>query len=62
MKRFEEKAQLEYKCKTIEQLIDVLEDIKSVIGDDVKVGRINNLNPSISVKLFDYGDAIVVLD
>lgn len=61
MKRLKEKAQLEFNCKTIDQLIDVLEDIKTVMGEDVKVGRTNNLHPSIKVQLFNYDDAIVLL-
>ena len=62
MERFKEKAQLEFNCKTIDQLIDVLEDIRTVMGNDVKVGRVNNLRPSVDVKLFNYDDAIVVLN
>lgn len=62
MERFEEKAQLEFNCKTIEQLIEVLEDIRTVMGDDVRVGRVNTLKPSINVQLFNYNDAIVVLN
>ena len=62
MKRFEEKAQLEFNCKTIEQLIDVLEDIRTVMGDNVRVGRVNNLRPSIDVQLFNYDNAIVLLN
>jgi hypothetical protein len=62
MERFEEKAQLEFNCKTIDQLIDVLEDIRTVMGGDTKVGRVNNLRPSVDVKLFNYDDAIVVLN
>ena len=57
-----EKAQLEFNCKTIEQLIDVLEDIRTVMGDDVRVGRVNTLKPSINVQLFNYNDVIVVLN
>ena len=62
MKRLEEKAQLEFNCKTIDQLIDVLEDIRTVMGDDVRVGRVNSLRPSIDVQLYNYDDAIVVLN
>ena len=62
MERLKEKAQLEFNCKTINQLIDVLEDIKSVMGNDVKVGRVNNLHPNINVQLFDYDDTIVLLN
>ena len=62
MERFEEKAQMEFNCKTIEQLIEVLEDIRTVMGDDVRVGRVNTLKPSINVQLFNYNDAIVVLN
>lgn len=62
MERFEEKAQLEFNCKTINQLIDVLEDIRSVMGNDVKVGRVNSLRPSIDVQLYNYNNAIVVLN
>ena len=62
MERFEEKAQLEFNCKTIDQLIEVLEDIRTVMGNDVKVGRVNTLKPSINVQLFNYNDAIVVLN
>lgn len=62
MDRLKEKAQFEYRCKTIDELIDVLNDIKDTMGDDVKVGRVNNLHPSINVQLFDYGDTIVVLN
>lgn len=62
MERLKEKAQLEFNCKTINQLIDVLEDIKSVMGNNVKVGRVNNLHPNINVQLFDYDDTIVLLN
>ena len=62
MERFKEKAQFEQTCGTIDELIDVLSDIKRTFGNDVKVGRTNNLRPSIDVKLFDYGDAIVTLN
>lgn len=62
MERLKEKAQLEFNCKTIDQLIDVLEDIKTVMGEDVKVGRVNNLHPNITVQLFNYDDAIVLLN
>ena len=62
MERLKEKAQLEFNCKTIDQLIDVFEDIKTVMGEDVKVGRVNTIRPSINVQLFDYGDAIVLLN
>ena len=62
MERLKEKAQLEFNCKTIDQLIDVLEDIRTVMGDDVRVGRMNNLRPSIDVQLYNYDNAIVVLN
>lgn len=62
MERFEEKAQLEFNCKTVGELIDVLEDISSVMGEDTKVGRVNNLRPSIDVQLYNYDNAIVVLN
>lgn len=62
MERLKEKAQMEFNCKTIEQLIEVLEDIRTVMGDDVRVGRVNTLKPSINVQLFNYNDAIVVLN
>lgn len=61
MKKFKEKAQLEFNCKTVNELIEVLEDIKSVMGGNVKVGRMNSFHPEIDVQLFNYGDAIVVL-
>lgn len=62
MERLKEKAQLEFTCKTIDQLIDVLQDIKLVMGDDVRVGKVNNLHPSIDVQLFNYDNAIVLLN
>ncbi len=62
MEKLKEKAQMEFNCKTIEQLIEVLEDIRTVMGDDVRVGRVNTLKPSINVQLFNYNDAIVVLN
>lgn len=62
MKRLKEKAQLEFNCKTIDQLIEVLEDIRTVMGNDVRVGRVNNLRPSIDVQLFNYDNAIVLLN
>lgn len=62
MERLKEKAQLAFNCKTIDQLIEVLEDIRSVMGDDVKVGRVNNLHPNIDVQLYNYDNAIVVLN
>jgi len=62
MKRLKEKAQLEFNCKTINQLIDVLEDIRTVMGGNTKVGRTNNLKPNIDVQLFNYGDGIVILN
>ena len=62
MERFEEKAQLEFNCKTIGELIDVLEDISSVMGEDTKVGRVNTLRPSIDVQLFNYDNSIVILN
>lgn len=62
MERFEEKAQLEFNCKTVGELIDVLKDISSVMGKDTKVGKINNLRPSIDVQLFNYDNAIVILN
>ena len=62
MERFEEKAQLEFNCKTVGELIDVLEDIRSVMGEDTKVGRINTLRPSIDVQLFNYDNSIVILN
>ena len=62
MKKLKEKAQMEFNCKTIEQLIEVLEDIRTVMGDDVRVGRVNNLHPNIDVQLYNYDNAIVVLN
>lgn len=62
MERFEEKAQLEFNCKTVGELIDVLEDISSVMGEDTKVGRVNTLRPSIDVQLFNYDNSIVILN
>ena len=62
MERLKEKAQLEFTCKTIDQLIDVLQDIKLVMGDDVKVGRINTIKPSIDVQFFNYDNPIVILN
>ena len=62
MEKLKEKAQLEFTCKTIDQLIDVLQDIKLVMGKDVRVGKINNLHPSIDVQLFNYDKAIVLLN
>ena len=62
MERFEEKAQLEFNCKTVGELIDVLEDISSVMSEDTKVGRVNNLHPNIDVQLYNYDNAIVVLN
>lgn len=62
MGRLKEKPQLEFNCKTIDQLIEVLEDIKSVMGGNTKVGRVNTLRPSIDVQLYNYDDAIVVLN
>ena len=62
MERFEEKAQLEFNCKTIGELIDVLEDISSVMGENTKVGRVNTLRPSIDVQLFNYDNSIVILN
>lgn len=62
MERFEEKAQLEFNCKTVGELIDVLEDIRTVMGNNVRVGRVNNLHPNIDVQLYNYDNAIVVLN
>lgn len=62
MERFEEKAQLEFNCKTVGELIDVLEDISSIMGEDTKVGRVNTLRPSIDVQLFNYDNSIVILN
>ena len=62
MERFKEKAQLEFNCKTVGELIDVLEDIRSVMGEDTKVGRVNTLRPSIDVQLFNYDNSIVILN
>ena len=62
MKKLKEKAQMEFNCKTIDQLIEVLEDIRTVMGDDVRVGRVNNLHPNIDVQLYNYDNAIVVLN
>jgi hypothetical protein len=62
MERFEEKAQMEFNCKTVGELIDVLEDISSVMGEDTKVGRVNTLRPSIDVQLFNYDNSIVILN
>ena len=56
------KAQLEFNCKTVGELIDVLEDIRSVMGENTKVGRINTLRPSIDVQLFNYDNSIVILN
>lgn len=61
MERIKEKAQFEYRCKTIDELISVLEDIKDVMGD-IKVGKINTIHPSINVQLFNHDDSIVVLN
>lgn len=62
MKRFEEKAQLEFNCKTVNDLIEVLEDIRNVMGGETKVGRVHTLRPSIDVQLFNYDDSIVILN
>lgn len=62
MERFEEKAQLEFNCKTVGELIDVLEDIRSIMGENTKVGRVNTLRPSIDVQLFNYDNSIVILN
>jgi hypothetical protein len=62
MERFEEKAQLEFNCKTVGELIDVLEDIRIVMGNNVRVGRVNNLHPNIDVQLYNYDNAIVLLN
>ena len=62
MEKLREKAQLEFNCKTIDQLIEVLEDIRTVMGDDVKVGRVNTSRPSIDVQLYNYDNAIVILN
>ena len=62
MKRFEEKAQLEFNCKTVSELIEVLEDIESIMGGSTRVGRINNLHPNVDVKLYNYNDSIVILN
>jgi hypothetical protein len=62
MKRLKEKAQLEFNCKTVGELIDVLEDISSIMGEDTKVGRVNTLRPSIDVQLFNYDNSIVILN
>lgn len=62
MERFEEKAQLEFNCKTVGELIDVLEDISSIMDEDTKVGRVNTLRPSIDVQLFNYDNSIVILN
>ena len=61
MERLEEKAQLEFNCKTVDDLIEVLEDIRTAMGGNVKVGRVNSLHPSINVQLFNYENSIVVL-
>ena len=61
MERIKEKAQFEYRCKTIDELISVLEDIKDIMGD-IKVGKINTIHPSINVQLFNHDDGIVVLN
>ena len=50
MERLEEKAQLEFNCKTVDDLIEVLEDIRTAIGGDTRVGRVNNLHPNINVQ------------
>jgi hypothetical protein len=62
MKNLKEKAQLEFNCRTVDELIDVLGDIKSVMGGDTKVGRVNTVKPSIDVQLFNYDDSIVILN
>ena len=62
MERLEEKAQLEFNCKTVDDLIEVLEDIRTAMGGNVKVGRVNSLHPSIDVQLFNYDNSIVVLN
>ena len=62
MERLEEKAQLEFNCKTVNDLIEVLEDIRTAMGGNVKVGRVNSLHPSIDVQLFNYDNSIVVLN
>lgn len=62
MERLKEKAQLEFNCKTVGELIDVLEDISSVMGENTKVGRVNTLRPSIDVQLFNYDNSIVILN
>ena len=62
MERLKEKAQLEFNCKTVDDLIEVLEDIRTAMGGNVKVGRVNSLHPSIDVQLFNYDDSIVVLN
>lgn len=62
MERLEEKAQLEFNCKTVNDLIEVLEDIRSAMGGNIKVGRVNSLHPSIDVQLFNYDNSIVVLN
>lgn len=60
--KLKEKAQVEFNCKTIGELINVLNDIQSVMGKNTKIGKINNLNPSIDVQLFNYDNPIVILN
>lgn len=62
MKKLKEKAQLEFNCKTVNQLIDVLEDIRDVMGGNISVGRVSTLRPSINVQLFNHNNSIVVLN
>ena len=62
MERLEEKAQLEFNCKTVNDLIEVLEDIRTAMGGDTRVGRVNTIKPSIKVQLFNYNNSIVVLN
>lgn len=62
MERLEEKAQLEFNCKTVDDLIEVLEDIRTTMVGDTRVGRVNNLHPNINVQLFNYDNSIVVLN
>ena len=62
MEDLKEKTQLEFNCKTIGELIDVLEDISSVMGEDTKVGRVNTLRPSIDVQLYNYNKIIMRLN
>ena len=47
---------------TEENYFDFQNVIRTVMGDDVRVGRVNNLHPNIDVQLYNYDNAIVVLN